>query len=131
MVFTETMPIGEKLINSLAITILGMAVVFSVLIIIAYSLGLLRILFQEKKKHEVLNPEKVVETKAEPVQNRVHEAQENIEDIDLLLLITAAIAAESGASSNDFFVKSINQMPQKSNIWASTGRQENMSKLSK
>lgn len=121
MIFTETMPIGEKFINSIAITILGMTVVFVVLIIIAYSLGLLKILFQEKKTNKDLEPERVT----------TPGAQGNIEDLDLLLLITAAIAAESGVSSNDFFVKSINQMPQKSSIWASTGRQENMSRLSK
>ena len=53
MLFSETMSIGERFINSLAITVLGMVVVFVVLIIIAYSIDMLRILLgdkQEKKK---------------------------------------------------------------------------------
>ena len=55
MLFNETMTMGEKFVSSLAITVLGMVVVFSVLIIIAFSLNMLRIFFgdkEEKKKHD-------------------------------------------------------------------------------
>lgn len=129
MLFTETMSMGEKFINSLAITILGMTVVFVVLIIIAYSLELLRIMFKEKdtKGNQVL--QNVAETTN--VQNLMPATQENVEDIDLLLLITAAVAAEEDSSTDDFFVKSIKPLVQKDTIWASAGRQQNMSKKSK
>lgn len=123
MLFTETMPIGEKFLNSIAITILGMLVVFTVLIIIAYSLELLRIIFKDKNTKEKSVPEKVIEpVKLVPV------TQENVEDIDLILLITAAIAAEENSSTDDFFVRSIKPLAQKDTIWASAGRQQNMSK---
>ncbi len=128
MLFTETMSIGEKLLNSIAITILGMSVVFVVLIIIAYSLELLRIMFKEKNAKENFAPEKM--TKIEPVQSLIPATQENVEDIDLLLLITAAIAAEEDSSTDDFFVRSI-KPAQIDNVWASAGRQQNMSKKSK
>ncbi len=122
MLFTETMSIGEKFLNSIAITILGMAVVFVVLIIIAYSLEMLRIIFNEK------NTKKEIVPKIEPIPNLTPATNENVEDIDLLLLITAAIAAEEGSSTDDFFVRSIVKMPQKDTIWASAGRQQNMLK---
>ncbi|WP_313341712.1 OadG family protein [Sedimentibacter sp.] len=124
MLFTETMSIGERFLNSIAITILGMLVVFTVLIIIAYSLELLRIIFKEKNTKEKSVPEQILQ----PVQKLVPVTQENVEDIDLLLLITAAIAAEEGSSTDDFFVRSIKPLAQKDNIWASAGRQQNMSK---
>jgi len=118
------MSIGERFLNSIAITILGMLVVFTVLIIIAYSLELLRIIFKEKNTKEKSVPEQILQ----PVQKLVPVTQENVEDIDLLLLITAAIAAEEGSSTDDFFVRSIKPLAQKDNIWASAGRQQNMSK---
>ncbi|WP_312815586.1 OadG family protein [Sedimentibacter sp.] len=122
MLFTETMPIGERFLNSIAITILGMLVVFAVLIIIAYSLELLRIMFKDKNTIEKSVPEKTEPVKLVPV------TQENVEDIDLILLITAAIAADEGSSTDDFFVRSIKPLAQKDTIWASAGRQQNMSK---
>ncbi|HCX63005.1 OadG family protein [Sedimentibacter sp.] len=122
MLFTETMPIGERFLNSIAITILGMLVVFAVLIIIAYSLELLRIMFKDKNTIEKSVPEKTEPVKVVPV------TQENVEDIDLILLITAAIAADEGSSTDDFFVRSIKPLAQKDTIWASAGRQQNMSK---
>ena len=126
MLFTETMSMGERFINSLAITILGMSVVFVVLIIIAYSLELLRIIFKEKNTKENQVLKNVAETTN--VRNLMPATQENVEDIDLLLLITAAVAAEEDSSTDDFFVKSIKPLVQKDTIWASAGRQQNMSK---
>ena len=126
MLFTETMSMGEKLINSLAITVLGMTVVFAVLIIIAYSLELLRIIFKEKDTKDNQMLKNVLETTN--VQNLMPATQENVEDIDLLLLITAAVAAEEDSSTDNFFVKSIKPLAQKDTIWASAGRQQNMSK---
>ena len=55
MLFSEGMSIGEKLMNALGITILGMVVVFVVLIVLSYILDLLR--YQEKKKSLLLMPE--------------------------------------------------------------------------
>ena len=126
MLFTETMSMGERFINSLAITILGMSVVFVVLVIIAYSLELLRIIFKEKNTKENHVLKNVAETTN--VRNLMPATQENVEDIDLLLLITAAVAAEEDSSTDDFFVKSIKPLVQKDTIWASAGRQQNMSK---
>ncbi len=99
-----------------------MLVVFAVLIIIAYSLELLRIMFKDKNTIEKSVPEKTEPVKVVPV------TQENVEDIDLILLITAAIAADEGSSTDDFFVRSIKPLAQKDTIWASAGRQQNMSK---
>lgn len=122
MIFTESMSMAEKFINSIAITILGMGVVFVVLIIIAYSLELLRIAFKEKSSEE----KGTAKTREQSRVNIAPKGQEHIEDLDLLLLITAAVAAQEHSSTHDFFVRSIKQLPQNDNVWASVGRQQNM-----
>ncbi len=123
MILTESMSIGEKLLSTLAITLLGMVVVFVVLVIIAYSLELLRIIFKEK-------PEKQVSEEKFEIKNEISEQPKtgsNEEDIDLVILITAAIAAFESKSSENIIVRSIRELPQNKNAWAAAGRQQIMS----
>lgn len=121
MLFNESMSLGEKFVNSIAITILGMLVVFSVLIIISYSLDLLRILFsKESEKKNTPNEIKPV------TQSAAVAATNDEDDIELLVIITAAIAAETETSADSIIVRSITPILQKSNMWATAGRQHQM-----
>lgn len=123
MLINETMTLGEKFVNSLGITILGMVVVFSVLIIIASSLKLLSILFGDNYKKKIVNDVEKLE------KETVNITQSNLgieEDIDLVLLLTAAVAVHSNKSADDIIVSSIKPIGQKSSKWASVGRQEQM-----
>ena len=119
--FTQSMSLMDKLLNGIGITILGMGVVFAVLIILSFLLDALRVISGENKKKD--SPSK------EPVSKNIVEAaravQENDDD-ELVAVIAAAIAAISGSSIEDFMVKSINPVPQKNNVWASVGRQQQM-----
>jgi sodium pump decarboxylase gamma subunit len=120
--FTQSMSLMDKLLNGIGITILGMGVVFAVLIILSFLLDALRVISGENKKKD--SPSK------EPVSKNIVEAaravQENDDDDELVAVIAAAIAAISGSSIEDFMVKSINPVPQKNNVWASVGRQQQM-----
>ena len=100
---------------------MGMGVVFAVLIILSLALDALRMVSGENKKKDSPNEEVVKGNivEATPV------AQENDDD-ELIAVIAAAIAAISGSSIEDFKVKSINPVPQKYNVWASVGRQQQM-----
>lgn len=122
MILTETMSIGEKFLSTLAITILGMVVVYIVLIIIAYSLELLRLLFSEKTKKEVAV--KAIEIKKDDIKETV--VKGNDENIELIVLITAAVAAFESTSSENIIVRSIREMPQNRSVWAAAGRQQQM-----
>ena len=114
------MTLGEKFINSIGLTILGMVIVFVVLIILSYALDLLRIIGTDKK-----NPH--LAKKVEQPTNSASAAEVPQEDDgEIIAVITAAIASLSGSSIENFFIKSIKPVPQKSNIWASTGRTERM-----
>lgn len=125
MLITDSMPLGEKLVSSIAITILGMAVVFVVLIIIAYSLDLLRVVLGETDKKQ---SDKKIGSQEPATKQNPQDVYKSDEDIELVVLLTAAIAAKRGSSADDFFVKSIRKLPQRSSIWASVGRQQQMSK---
>jgi sodium pump decarboxylase gamma subunit len=120
MIFSESMSVGEKLLSALSITILGMLVVFSVLVIIAYSLELLRILFGDKPK------KKDIEEYVELENNTLEKTTVNNDDSELIVLLTAAIAAFESTSSNNIIVRSIRELPQNKNTWAAAGRQQLM-----
>lgn len=144
MLFSDTMSMGEKFVNSMAITILGMSVVYVVLIIIAYSLDLLRVLFGEKDKKKIAdNTEGLIRvdesmkttnnntetTEVDPNFLAVLTAAIAVQNTDeLLAVLTAAVLAQSGRSTEEIFIKSIMPVKQKSSIWASAGRQEQMLK---
>jgi len=116
---------GEKFLSTLSITILGMMVVFTVLVVIAYSLKLLKIIFGEKPKKPLVESEKIVEAKGEEPEETVHISEED--DIDLIVLLTAAIAAFEGTSGENLVVRNIRELPQNKSTWAAAGRHQLMS----
>ncbi len=121
-ILTESMSMGEKFLNTFAITILGMVVVYIVLVIIAYSLELLKVLFGEKPKKTV--SEEYAEVTSDIEEKKINNTGE---DIELIVLITAAIAAFEGTSGENVIVRSIKELPYDKNIWAAAGRQQLMS----
>lgn len=125
MLFTESMSIGEKFINSIAITILGMVVVFTVLVIIAYSLNVLKFMFSDKPKN-VEEKESIKKNLDERTNIEIVETEEYEDDSDLIILLTAAIAAVSDTSSENIVVRSIKELPQRKSTWAMVGRQQQM-----
>ncbi|MDD4088630.1 MAG: OadG family protein [Tissierellia bacterium] len=142
MLFSETMTMGERFMNSLAVTVLGMLVVFTVLVIIAFSLNLLKTFFGEKEIKKKFDDGKVLVEAKENTNIAQYNSKTEV-DTDLLAVLTAAIAvqnsdeiiavltaavlAQSG-STEQIIIKSIVPIKQKSSIWASAGRQEQMLK---
>ena len=93
-------------------TLLGMGTVFAVLIFLAFVISLFKyipvILDKLTKKEKV--PMATVPVKAEPV------VEETVtDDLELIAVITAAIAAQEGTSTDGFVVRSIRRRP--SNKW--------------
>ena len=97
----------ESLTTALAHTVIGMGTVFMVLIIICAIIYLFKFIpkiqamFEGKKKEE---PAKAPEAPA--VIETVPE-EEMTDDLELVAVITAAIAASMGTSSDGFVVRSI------------------------
>lgn len=106
--------LGEILQKAGLNTLLGMGTVFAVLIFIAFIISLFKYIpaiqaaFAKKsKKEEVV----VAETTAAPVE----EAVDVTDDLELVAVIAAAIAAYEGTTTDGFVVRSIKR--RKSNKW--------------
>lgn len=103
---------GEKMGKAGLNTLMGMGTVFVVLILISLIISLFKFIpniqaaFAKKDKKEV---------KAEAVENtiaQIVEKEEQTDDLELVAVITAAIAAcGTSGSSDDFVVRSIRRRP--------------------
>ncbi len=97
-------------------TILGMGTVFAVLIFISILISLFRFipmlqeaLTRKPKKEKQTAPPVVVQTKA------AEDVQDETDDLELVAVIAAAIAAYEGTDTDGFVVRSIKRRP--SNKW--------------
>ena len=101
--------VGEILTKAGLNTLLGMGTVFAVLIFLAFLISLLKyipaILDKFSKKEKVQAPVQTVTN--EPVVPVVEET----DDLELVAVITAAIAAQEGTSTDGFVVRSIRRRP--------------------
>ena len=104
--------IGEILTKAGLNTLLGMGTVFGVLIFLAFLISLMKYIpaildgFTSKQEQPVVvEKPAVVET---PIE-------EESDDLELIAVITAAIAAQEGTSTDGFVVRSIRRRP--SNNW--------------
>ena len=99
---------GEKMSKAGLNTLMGMGTVFAVLILISLIISLFG--FIPKIQEAFSKKGKAVETKADadPAIKQIIEKEEQTDDLELIAVITAAIAAcgESG-SADDFVVRSI------------------------
>lgn len=96
---------GEKIEKAALNTLLGMGTVFTVLILISLIIGCFGFIPQIQDKL-TRKPQKE-EVKAAPVNNNIAqivEKEELSDDLELVAVISAAIAASEGASSTDGFV---------------------------
>ncbi len=96
--------LGEKMANAGLNTLMGMGVVFTVLILISliiYGFKIFPYLEQKKKKNE----KAIVSATDENVQKIP--AVTATDDLELVAVIAAAIAASTGTSTDDFVVRSI------------------------
>lgn len=111
------MSIGEILVKALTNTALGMGTVFIVLIFIAYIISLLPKVTGMIESVGRKKPPVVEKKAAPPVPVKIEEEPEEelIDDLELVAVITAAIAATEGMSTDGFVVRSIRKSTQ--NRW--------------
>ena len=102
---------GEILKKAGLNTLLGMGTVFAVLIFISIIISLFKFIPSGNKK-----PAQAAPVKAETVPV-VEETVEETDDLELIAVISAAIAAAEGTSTDGFVVRSIRRRP--ANRWNS------------
>ena len=117
--FMESMDVSAKFTMSEILTkaglntLLGMGTVFAVLIFLAFLISLMKYIPMILDKLTKKPAPVVEETKAAPVVEEV--VVDETDDLELIAVITAAIAAQEGTSTDGFVVRSIRRRP--SNNW--------------
>lgn len=112
--------LAEALSTGGKVTVLGLAIVFSVLIVLMLILMLFKVIFYKDPKKKTV---KVEETA--PVQTvEVSEPQMNEEE--LIAVITAAIAASLNTSTYNLQIKSYRRIEDKKPAWNKAGLRESI-----
>lgn len=98
--------VGEKMSTAVLNTFMGMGIVFLVLIIICLLISCFNIFpYLEKKKAEKAAPAK--EDVVSQLEAREEKQADVTDDVELIAVIAAAIAAAEGTSTDGFVVRSI------------------------
>lgn len=103
---------GEILKKAGLNTLLGMGTVFCVLVFLSFLISLFKYIPSGEKKAKKTAP---VAAPAAEVVPAAEAAVDETDDLELVAVITAAIAASEGASSDGFIVRSIKR--RKTNKW--------------
>lgn len=99
--------LGEKMGKAGLNTIMGMGTVFIILILISFLISLFKYInvWEENRKKRQDSNEEIAVVKPE-AKTVVHK-EEDIDDLELVAVISAAIAASANVSTDDFVVRSI------------------------
>ena len=102
---------GQKMYKAVMNTIIGMGTVFIVLIFISFIIGLFKYIsvYENRKKEQKEDTASVGVDNA--IAQIVSNEEENVEDdLELIAVITAAIAASEGTSTDGLVVRSIRKV---------------------
>lgn len=115
MTVNAQLSLGEILQKAGLNTILGMGTVFAVLIFIAFIISMFKYIsvIENALKNKKNKKTEVASVNTETVEAPV--AEEVCDDLELIAVIAAAIAAAEGTSTDSFVVRSIRRRP--SNKW--------------
>lgn len=114
--FIDAMTLGEKVLGSIVVTILGIGIVFVALIIL-----FLTIVAMQKVLGR-LEPKRGVELK--PIDINEEEKDGKLEDTELVAVITAAIAASLNTFTHNIVVRNITRTQDSAPAWAKAGRRD-------
>ncbi|MBC6002773.1 Na+-transporting methylmalonyl-CoA/oxaloacetate decarboxylase%2C gamma subunit [uncultured Clostridium sp.] len=107
---SSTLSMGEKLLAGVSVAVLSMAVVFIVLVVIALIITILQRDGSKKVKEDNIELIKQKEDEIKDVNNN--------EDLgELVSVITAAIAATTGNSTNNIVVRKIQRSNNTKTSW--------------
>lgn len=101
--------LGEKMSKAAMNTLMGMGTVFVVLILISLIIYAFKLIPYVQKKFERRGAEETVENAVVTQIEQREEQQQLTDDLELVAVITAAIAAGTGAPTDSFVVRSIHR----------------------
>lgn len=121
---------GITLSEALIITAFSMLLVFAALIAISFILDGFKLIANRQKKADngakpVQAVSKVEKQTAKPVEEKPTSQED---DLELVAVITASIAAMLSRPANSIVVRNIVRIPQTTPVWGSVSRQEMINK---
>lgn len=117
----DSLTLGEKMLGGIEVSLFGMAVVFSILVLIMIAINLLHKFAGESKKV----PSESVSFDETTMNSEVQ--QEILEDYgELVAVITAAIAASLNTSTHNIVVKNITRKQDTTPAWSKFNRMQQL-----
>lgn len=113
------MTVSEALVEGLSTTVVGLAIVFSVLLILMIVLKLFEKIFYK--------PNNLAEKKAEPVKQEAQKPAVSVNpvgdenDEELIAVLTAAVAASLNTSTYNLKIKSYRRVQNNAPAWNKAG----------
>lgn len=124
-VLIEQLSLGEKISASLFVTLLGMTITFTALIVLWGLTAAYSKMVQNAEAKKKANA--VVEVKpAAPAAPVVTAVEPEEDEEELVAVISAAIAAQMGTSMHNIVVRNIVRVSDSTPAWGQSGRMEQM-----
>lgn len=120
MITGQGVTLGEAFGEGLKVTGLGMGIVFSVLIILMIVLCLFKVIFYKEPKQEAAAAADVPEAPA-PVSAVRQEPENDMDDEELIAVLTAAVAASLNTSTYNLRIKSYRRVNNNVPAWNKAG----------
>jgi len=117
------MPMSDKILATLYVTILGMGITFLVLIFLQYCIVAMSAMLKGNKKKEVVAVKETNVTLERPIPVAFQIEQDEEE---LIAVITAAVAACLGQSADRIIVRNVLRVQDGTPNWAKAGLLEQM-----
>ena len=119
-VFNDNLTYQERIIEGLKVTVMGLLVVFAVLIILMLVLKAMEYIFytsKQKKSHAGMPAKQETEPKPTAIS-------EDINDDELIAVLTAAVAASLNTSTYHLNIKSYKEVNGTASAWNRKSRQD-------
>lgn len=109
--FSPDYSLGEKMQRAVLNTVIAISIVFIVLFFISVLISAFNIIHKYQNKHEAIDQNhNEVETVDNTIAQIIQTDKNEINDLELVAIITAAIAASENTSSDNFVVRSIRKI---------------------
>lgn len=117
----DNLSMGDKLAGAGITTLMGMGITFIVLILLWACIALMtKFTYRPKQSDEITKP--MARPHLDAMELEIPEPP--AADDSLIAVISAAIAACEGGSSNDFIVRKIRRVSDGTNTWGNAGRMD-------
>ncbi|SET81046.1 sodium pump decarboxylases, gamma subunit [Natronincola peptidivorans] len=125
----QNMSMGEKMLGSIQVAIFGIAIVFLALLLLFVIITVLEKVLHGAEDKNKASVAKKAEVSAGPVKVEEAQEEEEVDDTQLVAVITAAIAASLHTSTHNIVVRNIIRVPDTTPAWNKLGRMQQVNRI--